>query len=40
MLPPTRTPKPQARKRCPISAVVVDLPFVPVTAMIGALQSR
>ena len=40
MLPPTCTLVPHARSRCPISAVVVDLPLVPVTATIGALQIR
>ena len=40
MLPPTRTLRPLERSRCPIKAVVVDLPLVPVTAMTGALHNR
>ena len=40
MLPPTYVVLPAARKIAPISAVVVDLPFVPVSATIGALQMR
>ncbi len=32
ILPPTSTSRPAARKRWPISAVVVDLPLVPVIA--------
>ena len=31
---------PHERSRCPISAVVVDLPLVPVNATIGALHMR
>src|SRR5258706_3396340 len=37
ILPPVCASKPQARRTWPISAVVVDLPFVPVTAMTGAV---
>ena len=40
MLPPTRTVSPHAASRWPINAVVVDFPFVPVTATIGALHKR
>ena len=32
ILPPTEVGKPAAERMCPISAVVVDLPLVPVTA--------
>src|ERR1700688_1713751 len=39
-LPPTCTVLPAAANSAPISAVVVDFPFVPVTATIGALQIR
>ncbi len=37
ILPPICTSLPKARKRCAISAVVVDLPLVPVMATDGAL---
>ncbi len=40
MLPPTYVVNPASRKIAPISAVVVDLPLVPVSATIGAWQIR
>ena len=40
MLPPTCTVLPAAANSAPTSAVVVVLPFVPVTATIGALHRR
>ena len=40
MLPPTRCDLPAASKIAPISAVVVVLPFVPVTASTWARVSR
>ncbi len=36
ILPPICTSQPAEPKRCAVSAVVVDLPFVPVMAMSGA----
>ena len=40
MLPPTLAVRPQPRSKCPIIAVVVDLPLVPVTATIGGRSGR
>jgi len=40
MFPATMVLKPAVLKICPIKLVVVVLPFVPVTAMIGALQNH
>ena len=40
MLPPTVTLKPAASSIRPVSAVVVDLPFVPVIAMTRPCSQR
>ena len=39
-LPPTKVGRPVARSMSPTSVVVVDLPFVPVMATIGAVTKR
>ena len=40
MLPPTSTVNPDFSSICPVSVVVVDLPFVPVIAMTRPFNHR